>query len=142
MTSLTLDPGFEPRFGDADMAEMRKLRAALGADIVYRADDLPKRAAFPEIAVVLAAHGELARIQEIEEKYGSGEILFVSATGEDDIWNAREMKEWLVEFEGSFEEIKREKWLPPLYHSLLGIGRVDEYPHAGGRAPALWGGMG
>lgn len=122
---LTLDPKFKPRFDD-DVAEMRRLRAMLGADIAYTADDLPRIDAFPQIARILAAHGELARLGEIDGRAGSGEILYMSIDGDAGLRQAQEMKEWLEDFRTQFEGISRELWLLPLYHSLLGARRIDE----------------
>ena len=100
---LTLDPTFEPQFSDSDIAEAQRLRVALGADIAYGTDDLPRRADFPEIAKFLAAHAELARFGEIDRKSVSGEIPYMSSGHETGLRDAREMKVWLEKFNSHFQ---------------------------------------
>jgi very-short-patch-repair endonuclease len=123
---LALDPKFESQFDDADVAEMRRLRAVLGTDIAYAADDLPKLAAFPQMATILAIHGELARMGEIDGRVGSGELLYMSIGAEVGLPEAHETKQWLENFHAWFEQIQCEIWLLSIYHNLLGVKGIDE----------------
>ena len=121
---LTLATRFEPQFTDSDIAEIQALRSQLGCDLIYSIEDLPNPASLPDLPLVLAAHGEVARIYEIDSRSDSGEIPFMSLeqVGLD---HAREVKGWLDEFAVLMEEVSAEAWLVGAYHTLLGVKRAD-----------------
>jgi very-short-patch-repair endonuclease len=123
---LTLDERFEPAFGDAEVSEIERLRATLERDILYQRSDLPRRAELPELPRILAAHGELARIGEIERRTATGAVPLMLFEGEAAIDEARATKAWLEDFAERFEEVRAESWLLKIYHTLLGRHRVDE----------------
>ncbi|HZH27413.1 MAG TPA: AAA domain-containing protein [Azospirillaceae bacterium] len=120
---LDLSPAFEPRFSDAEIAEAREIRRTLGASIAYRASDLPDPASLPDIARVVAAHGELARVAEIEERSRAGGIPYMAVAALD---QARGVHAWLREYGVLVGEIRLEPWLLEVHRMLLGVRRTDE----------------
>lgn len=121
---LTLVAKFEPQFSDADIAEVQTLRSQLGNNLIHRTDGLPNPASLPDLPRILAAHGELARINEIDSLSDSGEIPFMSLE-EVGLNHARAVKGWLDEFAVLMEEVSTEAWLLGAYHTLLGVKRTD-----------------
>lgn len=121
---LTLDARFEPRFTDADIAEAEGLRRTLGADLIYGVSNLPDPATLPDMARVLAAHGELQRLTEIDSRAERGEVPYVpvDAVGLD---QAREIRVWLRDVSGLIGELVAEGWLLDAYHALAGVKRMD-----------------
>ncbi|HJS85583.1 MAG TPA: hypothetical protein VJ779_08990, partial [Acetobacteraceae bacterium] len=72
---LDLTPRYEPRFGEAEIAEARALRRRLGEDVRYRADDLPPGSeALPNLGAVLSAHRVLRGAAERRRKEREGSL--------------------------------------------------------------------
>ncbi len=72
---LDLTPEYEPRFDEADIAEIRELRRRLGEDIAYRAEHLPTGSeALPGLANVVAAHRLLRGQEERRERERDGTL--------------------------------------------------------------------
>jgi hypothetical protein len=78
--NLTLDGRHEPQFGDPEVEEARELRRLLSSDLQYDIGTLPDPEKLPELARVVAAHGELGRFNEIERAAQAGEIPYMIRT--------------------------------------------------------------
>ena len=96
----------------------------MGSDLAYRADQLPIPSSLPELPLILAAHGDIAKMKEIDTRSGSGDIPLVSLD-EVGLNQARAVKGWLDEFTILMEEISKEHWLLAAYHTILGVKRAD-----------------
>src|SRR6516162_6346785 len=59
---LTLEQHYKPQFTPADIAEIRELRRLLLDDLVYDTDTIPDPSSLPDLARIIAAHGELGRV--------------------------------------------------------------------------------
>jgi hypothetical protein len=111
--SLTFDPQYAPKFTDDEIDEARRLRRLLANDLCYTTDALPDPDALPELPRVIAAHGELGRVEEIEAASRAGRIPYM----EPDPDAARWLCDWIVGFD--FHERDQEgtlasRHLPPI----------------------------
>jgi AAA domain len=122
--SLTFDPQYAPKFTDAEIDEVRRLRRLLSSDICYSTHALPDPDAFPELPRVIAAHGELSRVQEIEDASRSGRIPYMKPNPEA----ARRLRDWIVGFDAFMAEVQKEPWLLDIYHALLGRKAIEPGP--------------
>ncbi|MBK3799327.1 AAA family ATPase [Azospirillum brasilense] len=120
---LDLDARYAPRFTDADIAEARDIRRHLAGDLAYGATDLPDPDALPDVARVLAAHGELARAKELEEQARSGQVPYMAVGS---VEQARAVQVWLTDYRTFFDEVRAETWMVGTYQILLGVRRSDE----------------
>jgi hypothetical protein len=120
----TLDQQYRPQFTVSDIDELRVLRRLLSDDLIYDADTLPDPSSLPDLARVIAAHGQLGRIDELEAAAKSGEIPYMRP----DLQTARSLRDWVVGFADFMEEVGNEPWLLGIYHVLLGLKRVDPAP--------------
>lgn len=116
----------ELQFTDTDIAEIRDLRRRHAGDLLYSVESLPNPARLPELASILAAHGELARIKEIEGKASAGEIPYMSLDNGIGFEGAKQIREWLKVFAEVLDDLESDQWLFDLYHILIGLKRVDE----------------
>jgi AAA domain len=121
---LTLDQQYVPKFTDADIDELRKLRRLLSSDLRYDIQTLPGPDALPALARLIAAHGELGRVKEIEAASRSGEIPYMKP--DPDV--ARRLRDWVVGFDIFMGNVKKEHWLLDIYHVLLGLKPVEPAP--------------
>ena len=71
---LSMGPAYKTQFKHADIAEARAIRKALGADIIYRADQLPDATLLPDIPNMLAAHEALARERDFDDRAAAGDL--------------------------------------------------------------------
>ena len=132
---LTLDKCHEPLFGHADIDEARALRRHLSRDLVYDVETLPDSTKLPEVAQIVAAQGELARVDEIERAAQAGNIPYINP----DLETARRLRDWVVVHKGYMTAVKREQWLFDAFHALLGIRPLDPAPLRGLRETfAAW----
>jgi very-short-patch-repair endonuclease len=132
---LTLEAHHEPQFGDAEIAEARTLRRLLSRDFAYDIDTLPDPGLLPELARVVAAHGELARVREIETAAEGGALAYMIP----DLGKARRLHEWIAGFDGFMREADQERWLVAAHHALLGVKALDPEPlRALQEALAIW----
>lgn len=123
---LTTEDKYAPKFTDGDIAEARDLRSRHARDLVYGVETLPNPANLPDLARVLAAHSELARINEIEGKVNAGEIPLMSSDNGIGLEGAKQAREWLKVFADILGELDGDQWLFDVYHMLIGLKRVDE----------------
>ena len=72
---VSIDPGFQPQFTDADIVRLRKARREVSSDIDYFGCTLPLVAAFPDSRELLRAHQDLSRFTDLQSKIDSGEVL-------------------------------------------------------------------
>jgi len=70
--NLTLEQRYQPQFTSAEIAEVTALRRLLSDDLIYDTDTLPDLTSLPDLARVIAAHGELSRVEELETAAKSG----------------------------------------------------------------------
>ena len=119
--SLTFDPQYEPKITDAEIDEARRLRRFLSTDLCYATDALPDPDALPELPRVVAAHGELSRVQEIEAASHAGRIPYMKP----DPQAARRLRDWITGFGAFMREAKKEPWLLDVYHALLGRKTIE-----------------
>jgi very-short-patch-repair endonuclease len=124
--SLDLDPRCEPQFGDEDIEEAKKLRRLLLGDLDYDVETVPEPKSLPDLARVVAAHGELRRVTEIERAAQGGEFPYMNP----DLDSARRLRDWVVAFDGFMREIVEQQWLLDLHHTLLGLKSLDQEPLA------------
>ena len=117
----------EASFTEADIAELQRLRHQLAGDLAYSADALPTTAAFPPLASIVAAHGELARISEIEGRESSGDIPFMVLNETVGLDQARQTLSWLRDLQGFMDEVNLEPWAFDIYKILVGVKRVEEH---------------
>ena len=122
--SLTFDPQYAPKFTDADIDAARRLRRLLSSDLCYATDALPDPDALPELPRVIAAHGELSRVQEIEAASRSGRIPYMRPDPEA----ARRLRDWIIGFDAFMGDVKKEPWLLDIYHTLLGRKAIEPAP--------------
>jgi very-short-patch-repair endonuclease len=118
---LTLDQQHAPKFTDAEVDEVRALRRLLSTDLCYDAGALPDPDDLPALARVVAAHGELGRVQEIELASRSGRIPYMKPAPEA----ARRLRDWVVGFDNFMGEVRKEPWLLDIYHALLGRKAIE-----------------
>ena len=121
---LTFDQCYEPQFTAAEIGEVKALRRLLSADLVYDTDTLPDPSILPDLARVIAAHGELGRIDELETATKSGAIPYM----QPDLQTARSLRDWVLGFADFMQEVEKEPWLLEVYHLLLGLKRLDPAP--------------
>ena len=114
--SLTFDVPCAPKFTDAEIDEARRLRRLLSSDLCYATDALPDPDVLPQLPQVIAAHGELSRVQEIEAASLAGRIPYMKPDPEA----ARRLRDWIIGLDAFITEIKEESWLLDTYHVLLG----------------------
>ena len=124
---LTLDKCHEPLFGHADIDEARTLRRHLSRDLAYDVETLPDSTKLPEVAQIVAAHGELGRVDEIERAAQAGNIPYINP----DLEIARRLRDWVVVHKGFMTTVKQEQWLFDAYHALLGLRPLDPAPRRG-----------
>ena len=122
--TLTLDPQYAPKFTDAEIDEVRRFRRLLSGDLCYSTDVLPDPDAFPGLPRVIAAHGELSRVQEIEAASRAGRIPYMKPDPEA----ARRLRDWIVGFDAFMGEVRKDPWLLDIYHALLGRKPVEPTP--------------
>ena len=123
---LAFGRAFEPQFTDADIDEARRIRVALGADIIYRADQLPDVATLPDISRVLAAHQVLVQEHRYEDRTTAGDLPIPSFGDHAGLDEARSLLAWLESFGKWCDEVMQsEAWLPDLYRLLLGVTPSD-----------------
>lgn len=118
---LTLGEENAPRFGDPEIAEVRALRRLLSSDVRYDLGNLPDPDSLPALARVIAAHGELGRVREIEASSRAGQLPYMTPDPEA----ARKLRDWVAGFDGFMREVREEPWLIEIYHSLLGKKVVE-----------------
>jgi very-short-patch-repair endonuclease len=121
---LTLEGQYQPQFTSAEIDEVRALRRLLSDDLIYDTDTLPDLTSLPDLARVVAAHGELSRVEELETAAKSGEIPYMLP----DLRTARSLRDWVLGFADFMGEVGNEPWLLDVYHLLLGLKRVDSTP--------------
>jgi very-short-patch-repair endonuclease len=118
----TMAPAYNALFTDADISQARMIRKALGADIIYRADQLPDAAVLPDIPNVLAAHKALAREHEFDERAAAGDLPMPSFGDRAGVEEARSLLAWLEAFGAWSDEATRsDSWIPDFYRLLLGV---------------------
>lgn len=122
---LTMTDEFEPRFSESDINEIRRLRRLHAGDLIYGIAAIPDPALLPELPRVLAAHGELARINEIVDRSHAGEIPFMSLEGEVGLDGAKVVRDWVKSFSKVLNGLQDETWLVDLYHTLIGLRQLD-----------------
>jgi AAA domain len=121
---LTLEPRYQPQFTSAEIVEVRALRRLLTNDLIYDTDTIPDPSSLPDLARVIAAHGELSRVDELETAAKSGEIPYMLP----DLRTARSLRNWILGFADFMGEAGNEPWLLDIYHLLLGLKRADSIP--------------
>ena len=134
---LDLTPQHEPRFGDAEINEVRALRLRLGEDVRYRASDLPSgSAALPSLGSLVAAHRVLRDVAERRERERDGSLPRPDLSGAkpDDL---AEMVAWLERLAGWRDECSDHDWMLAAWEALAlrrplrridadGLGRMLE----------------
>jgi very-short-patch-repair endonuclease len=100
------------------------LRRLLSEDLIYDTDTLPDPSSLLDLARVIAAHGELGRVGELESATKIGEIPYMKP----DLRTARSLRDWMLGFANFMEEVENDPWLLDIYHVLLGLQRVDPAP--------------
>ncbi len=119
---LAMGPAYKAQFADAEITEARTIRRALGADIIYRADQLPDATTLPDIPNVLAAHQALARERDFDGRAATGDLPMPSFGERAGMEDARSLLAWLEAFGTWCDEAARsESWLPDFYRLLLGV---------------------
>ena len=88
---------------------------------------LPDSTKLPEVARIVAAHGELGRVDEIERAAQAGNIPYMNP----DLETARRLRDWVVVHKGFMTTVKQEQWLFDAYHALLGLRPLDPAPLKG-----------
>jgi hypothetical protein len=132
---LTLEQQYQPQFTNAEIGEVAALRRLLADDLIYGTDTLPDPSSLPDLARVIAAHGELSRVEELETATKSGEIPYMLP----DLRSARSLRDWVLGFADFMGEVGNEPWLVDIYHLLLGLKRADSTPLAALKeAVVLW----
>lgn len=121
---LALEQQHQPQFTSAEIAEVRALRRLLSDYLIYDTDTLPYPSSLPDLARLIAAHGELSRVDELETAAKSGEIPYMLP----DLRTARSLRDWMLGFSDFMGEVRNEPWLLDIYHLLLGLKRVDRTP--------------
>ena len=123
---INLTVQYELQFTNEDIIQIRELRRNNARDLVYKTCALLNLALLPELPQVLAAHGELVRINEIEHRSNSGEIPFMSLEGRVGLEEAKKASEWLRQFAEILGELESDRWLFDVYHLLIGLKWIDE----------------
>lgn len=121
---LTFGKQHQPEFADVEISEVRALRLLLSNDLSYDVANLPNPDDLPELPRVIAAHGELARVQAIEAASRSGQIPYMKPDPEA----ARRLRDWVIGFDSFMAEVRREPWLLDIYHALLGLKIIEPAP--------------
>ncbi len=117
---------YEPQFTDEDIDQIREIRRNHAGDLVYPTGALPDPALLPELPQILAAHGELVRLHEIEGRSNAGEIPFMSLEGRFGLEEAKKASQWLSQFKAILGELESDRWLFDVYHLLIGLRRIDD----------------
>jgi very-short-patch-repair endonuclease len=119
---LAMAPAYKVQFTDADITQARMIRKALGADIIYRSDQLPDATVLPDIPNVLAAHQALARERDFDGRAATGDLPMPSLCDRAGVEDARSLLAWVEAFGAWFDEATQsESWLPGFYRLLLGV---------------------
>ncbi len=116
----------EPSFTESDIADLQRLRRRLAGDLPYSVGALPTTAALPPLASVVAAHGELARINEIEGRESTGDIPFMVIGDSVGLDHARRTLSWLRDLKGFMDEVSLESWAYDIYQILVGVKRIED----------------
>jgi len=122
---LTMAAKHSPQFTDADIDEIRHLRHRHAGDLAYGVATLPDPALLPELPRVLAAHGELTRINKIVARSHAGEVPFMALDSEIGLDEARRSRDWIAAFADILVDLQDERWLFDVYHMLIGLKRID-----------------
>lgn len=119
---LGLEPQFEPVFSSADIAEARRIRIELGADLAYTSNHLPRPGELPDVPRLLAAHTSLARERAADAKVAEGDLPYISFGAAAGVEDARALHAWIEEVAEWTEGINPpDLWLMDLYRLLTGV---------------------
>ena len=117
---LDLTADHAPQFGDAEISEARSLRRRLGADIAYRAADLPSGSdALPPLGALVAAHRTLREAGERRQRERDGSLprpdLAAAHAGEP-----AELLAWLERLAAWHESTGTYEWMREAWVALAG----------------------
>ena len=111
----------------AARVEAGRIRADLGRDIVYTAEQLPNPAALPDVPRLLAAHAALVRERHAEVRSAAGDLPYVSFGSGAGMEEARSLHAWLDALAAWAGEIDAgDPWLAELYRLLVGAKPAHE----------------
>ena len=116
----------EPLFTPDEVDEIKFLRQKLGNDLIYAASELPKPTELPVLANILAAHNDLGRLAQIEDRENAGDLPFMALNETATLDHAKATFVWLQELEEFMAEAGVEAWALDVYQILLGVRKVDE----------------
>jgi very-short-patch-repair endonuclease len=129
---LAIGAACKPQFTDADIAEARRVRGVLGADIIYDSNQLPDVARLPDTPRVLAAHQVLVHERDMEARAATGDLPTPSFSEQAGIEQAGSLLIWIESFGTWCDDVAQsEAWLPDLYRLLLGATPSDAAVQAG-----------
>jgi very-short-patch-repair endonuclease/transcription elongation GreA/GreB family factor len=132
--TLRLATRFEPSFGDAEIAEARKLRHTLGRDLVYGLAEFPDPAALPELPRLLAAHAAIVSDNRADEMEVAGDLPVVSFGAKAGADEASALRAWLDEAAAWKDDTAlNDSWLVDVYRLLCGVRPVHEAVRVGVR---------
>jgi very-short-patch-repair endonuclease len=140
---LGMEARFEHTFAAEDITEVTRIRAELGADIVYSVQHLPEHGTFPDVPKLLVAHEAFVRERQVEARAAAGDLPYVSFGPGAEMDDARSLHAWLADLETWTKDIDPcGLWLADLYRMLVGAKPVNEMVRDGMRKLCLeWAGI-
>jgi very-short-patch-repair endonuclease len=112
---LGLEPRFEPRFTDADIAAVRAARKTLEADLVYSQHTLPSPNDLMDAAALAAIHEDLVNADRLQRVALEENVPLMSLSVERALEHAAEALEELVEMIEHRRAIADKPWLNVLF---------------------------
>ena len=124
---LGMEGRFEPRFSTENILEAGRIRAELGPDLAYTAEEVPDPAKLPDVPRLLVAHEALVRERKYELRSAAGDLPFVSFGPRAGMEQARTLHAWLKDLATWAEETALSApWLVELYRLLVGAKATSE----------------
>lgn len=113
----TLGPGpeFKPQFSDADIADLRQARRALGKDLSYAGKKLPSISDLPDSAHIAAIHADLINASNLGDVANENNLPHMSLTVPDAIARAKQLIPQLKDLIAIVSDLEQTQWLRNLY---------------------------
>lgn len=112
---------------DADVAELRRARKAVGDDLNYVGTTIPPRDEFPQWVDMLALHRDLVRARSIEAKVENGAVLALADTTLETFDQAKHLADFLDRRQQTINRIASAgaPWVEALRSRMADLSRGD-----------------
>ena len=123
---LSFDSKFDPKFDSSVIEEVLRIRDKHKNDLDYTPNSLPARSSLPDLASLIAAHSDLARMTEIDDISSVGNIPFMSVDFDNALEIGKYSRDWLFKFEKIARELDNHFWIFDIYKVKVGSKHLDE----------------